>query len=105
MSQARTTGMSSQVPIGGGGIRAGGQGFFGLGILGLIVSIPLYIFAPLIPNFSFPFSTAVALFVVFTLFIIFGFILIGLYILPEWIRVPALRLACTRACGVQAFSG
>lgn len=72
--------------VGGGTLRGLGWFFFILGIIGIIVLAGLGMLTPI---------SAYTIWSV--VLIIGGFILMGLYIIPEWIRVPTLYLGRYKA--------
>ncbi len=77
--------------IGGSSIRGIGNFLFYVDIIGLIIII----FA--IDIFGVVISTV--LLTVFILLIILGLVCMGIYIIPEWIRVPTLRLGKFKKMG------
>jgi regulator of protease activity HflC (stomatin/prohibitin superfamily) len=70
--------------IGGGIVR--GLGYF-LFILGIIIIIGIFI---AMNFFGFPFN--LLLFIGISIMILIGFLIMGIYIIPEWIKVPTLLL-------------
>ncbi len=76
---------------GGSVLRGLGSFLFGLGILDGIVALILYFAGMSLSTLILPMVG------VFFALVIIGFILKGVYIIPEWVRVPALRLGKYRA--------
>jgi len=70
--------------VGGANIRGIGYFFF---IVGLMILIGTLIFSIILP-----FPIDIFMIVGSIIMMLIGFILMGFYILPEWIRVPTLRL-------------
>ena len=73
-----------QSKIGGGNIRGIGYFLFIFGLILLIGTVFFYIMLGVPIDFF--------LIIGYAIVILLGFICMGLYILPEWIRVPTLRL-------------
>lgn len=77
--------------IGGAGLRTFGKILFGIGLIGEIITIILWILKPnpLLVGFGFILTSTICL--------LLGFFLQGFYILSEWIRAPVLLLGKYKA--------
>ncbi len=86
-----STNNNYRIKIGGGSLRGIGYFFFIVGLFSLIVI--------LIISIALGISVSLGLIIGFVFLTAVGFILMGLYIIPEWIRVPTLLLGKYKKMG------